>query len=79
MKSNGKICAEQHTGNIPEDLAALPVSQAGFWRHKCAACAYEMGVKAGLKMAGRSQRQDRKIATLVDEIRAQLPALRHAH
>jgi hypothetical protein len=44
-------CEKNHEGNIPAKIANLPESQAGAWRHRCAACAYEVGVADGLKAA----------------------------
>ena len=37
-------CEKDHSGDLPRGpIIALEESQAGFWRHKCAGCAYEMG------------------------------------
>ena len=36
-------CAINHAGEIPQEISELPESQAGFWRHRCAGCAYMLG------------------------------------
>jgi hypothetical protein len=36
-------------------LTDLPVSQAGPLRHRCAACAYEMGKRDGMREARRKK------------------------
>lgn len=38
-----RVCDKPHVGNVPAALGQLPESQANFWRHACAACAYELG------------------------------------
>lgn len=54
-KLNRHVCEKDHTGDISantvERIANLPESQAGPQRHRCAACAYDMGVQDGLKAA----------------------------
>jgi hypothetical protein len=41
-------CSTDHIGSVPaKKLGGLPESQASAWRHKCAACAYELGFKEG--------------------------------
>lgn len=55
-------CKIDHTGQIPDKIAKLPESQAGNWRHRCAACAYLQGVEderrrqAGVKGAQKRLR-----------------------
>ena len=36
-------CEKNHTGLPKAEIKALEDSQAGYWRHKCAGCAYELG------------------------------------
>jgi hypothetical protein len=36
-------CKVDHAGEVPKSLIELEDSQAGFWRHKCAGCAYLQG------------------------------------
>jgi hypothetical protein len=41
--STTKSCGKDHAGEVPRAVADLPDSQAGFWRHRCAGCAYLLG------------------------------------
>lgn len=44
----------KHDKQAPKDvLRALPESQAGEGRHKCAVCAYDAGYKDGLEASKR--------------------------
>lgn len=53
------VCLEDHIGLVPEErIADLPESQAGAWRHRCAACSYQMGLEDGLKTANRIKKED---------------------
>jgi hypothetical protein len=50
ISARRRNCEKSHEGNVPTGrLSHLAESQAGPWRHRCAACAYEMGVADGLK------------------------------
>ena len=40
-------CGKDHSGEIPREIGDLLESQAGFWRHKCAGCAYLLGRRDG--------------------------------
>jgi hypothetical protein len=40
-----KTCGKDHAGEISGEVGQLPDSQAGFWRHRCAGCAYLLGRK----------------------------------
>ena len=45
-------CSEDHTGEVPKHvLDALPYSQRGETRHRCAACAYLAGIAEGRRQA----------------------------
>ena len=44
-------CNTNHDG-IQQLLENLPTDQGGVGRHKCAACAYEAGYKAGYNLDG---------------------------
>ena len=43
------LCQENHRYNPV--LESLPDDQSGSGRHKCAGCAYELGIKDGLNQA----------------------------
>lgn len=69
-------CSVDHQkGNLPAELKKLPESQAGQYRHKCAACAYELGVQHGLRQAGSASKQARKLLAKVQ----QLAKVQHVH
>jgi len=36
-------CEKDHATSVPRQIEKLQESQKGFWRHRCAGCAYEMG------------------------------------
>lgn len=42
-------CSKNHSG-VQTIMNALPTDQGGKGRHKCAACAYELGYNAGIKL-----------------------------
>lgn len=42
-------CKKNHS-EIQQIMSGLPYSQGGDGRHKCAACAYEAGLKAGYNL-----------------------------
>lgn len=44
-------CSKDHSA-IQKIMATLPTDQGGIGRHKCAACAYEEGFKAGYSLNG---------------------------
>ncbi|MCD8555964.1 MAG: hypothetical protein LRY59_04935 [Bacteroides graminisolvens] len=44
-------CNKNHDG-IQQIMENLPTDQGGVGRHKCAACAYEAGYKAGYNLDG---------------------------
>jgi hypothetical protein len=58
-KLNSKTCDKEHTGKVPmRRIADLPESQAGAWRHRCAACAYQMGFEDAIRaVKGRIARE----------------------
>jgi len=65
-------CKIDHSGRVPKKIADLPESQAGHWRHRCAACAYEAGLADGERRGAAKTRE---------RIKADHPRLRlhHAH
>jgi hypothetical protein len=44
------ICEKDHS-SLPIAIMSLPDSQRSAWRHKCAACAFELGYQLGLQRA----------------------------
>lgn len=66
------ICNKNHN-NIQHIMEELPTDQGGIERHKCAACAYELGYDAGYQLEG-SLDIDKVLANL-DE--SQAGAQRH--
>ncbi len=57
FKLNNHVCTTDHEGQVSfQKIAALPESQAGASRHRCAMCAYKMGYEEGLQAAVREQR-----------------------
>ena len=44
-------CEKKHH-NLDSQMNSLPTDQGGIGRHKCAACAYEAGYKAGYALDG---------------------------
>lgn len=41
----------KHGARAPEVISKLPENQAGRARHRCAVCAYDAGLRAGLAEA----------------------------
>jgi len=65
-------CDKDHVGNLPRPaIQALEDSQAGFWRHKCAGCAYEMGRADAGQAETRLRARVRELMHEVDMLRAQ--------
>lgn len=44
-------CKKNHS-NLEQKMSLIPTDQGGVGRHKCAACAYEAGFKAGYALDG---------------------------
>lgn len=66
-------CGKDHTGNIPEKpIKDLEESQAGFWRHKCAGCAYEMGKRDAGEAAERLRTRVRELTDEVAKLKREL-------
>ena len=55
-------CNKDHSA-IQGIMAQLPYDQGGRGRHKCAACAYEIGYKLGLQMS-----EDFNIGNILDSL-----------
>lgn len=66
-KLNRKVCTHDHSGDLDvRQLAALPESQSGPGRHKCAACAFVLGVREGIAAERRRQESAKRGVTTED-------------
>jgi hypothetical protein len=54
-------CSKSHEGDLPPSFKNLPESQGGVWRHKCAACAYDLGRAEGQAAEDRLRERVRKL------------------
>lgn len=61
-------CTKDHIGAVPASLRDLPKSQAGDWRHKCAACAYDLGYQDGIGAADKLRDRVRELEAKVKEL-----------
>ena len=61
-------CSQDHSGEIPASIGKLQDSQAGFWRHKCAGCAYLQGRR-------EAQQAEDRLRARIKELEAKLAAL----
>jgi len=60
-------CSRDHTGEVPLAIGKLQDSQAGFWRHKCAGCAYLMGRHDAQKAEARLRDRVRDLESKLQE------------
>lgn len=60
-------CNRDHSGSLPASFNQLPESQGGVGRHKCAACAYELGRAEG---AAAEERLRERVRTLESATRS---------
>jgi hypothetical protein len=64
-------CKKDHSGSIPrKPIEALEESQAGFWRHRCAGCAYELGRKDAGEAEERLRNRVRELQDELDRLQA---------
>jgi hypothetical protein len=62
-------CQVQHSStHTLKAIVDLPESQAGSWRHKCAACAYELGLSDGRRLAADAKRAEQKGSFVAHQI-----------
>lgn len=54
-------CGKDHAGEIPLAIKDLHDSQAGFWRHRCAGCAYLLGRKHAEESENRLRARIREL------------------
>lgn len=70
-------CSKEHpAGSLPATFNSLPQSQAKAGRHKCAACAYELG---RAESGAAEERLRNRVQTLVEEndrLKAELKKVR---
>jgi len=59
-------CSVDHSGDLPASFNHLPESQGGAGRHKCAACAYELGRSEAAAAEERLREQVRKLRAQLD-------------
>jgi hypothetical protein len=64
-------CAKDHAGDLPKAaFDKLGDSQAGFWRHKCAGFAFELGRQASAEAETRLRDRVRELQAEVTKLRA---------
>lgn len=61
-------CSQDHSGEVPASIAKLEDSQAGFWRHKCAGCAYLLG-------RTEARQAEERLRARIREVEAKLAVL----
>ena len=55
---SARKCTKAHTSQgTREAVSHLAESQQSYWRHKCAACAYEAGITEGKRQAESANKQ----------------------
>lgn len=65
-------CKGHTPGSIPLEVGKLPESQADFWRHKCAACAYLLGTRHAAQTEENLRNRVRTLDARVAELEALL-------
>ena len=63
-------CNIDHQGDVPRSIGDLQDSQAGFWRHKCAGCAYMQGRREATQAEENLRAQVRKLNARIAELEA---------
>lgn len=63
-------CKIDHAGEVPQAIAVMQESQAGFWRHRCAGCAYLLGRQHSQAAEERLREQVRRLKERVAELEA---------
>jgi hypothetical protein len=64
-------CTRDHDGDLPRAVGALDDSHDGFWNHKCAGCAYEMGRADAALSEDRLRAQVRELEAKLVELERQ--------
>ena len=70
-------CKIDHSGEIPKKLQHLPESQAYPLRHKCAACAYAVGLEEGVRQGIEMERNRQKALRNRSSARSRVEAYSH--
>jgi hypothetical protein len=63
-------CDRDHTDVSSAAMESVPESQGKRWRHRCAACAYELGLAHGARTEGRLRERVRELSAKVDALEA---------
>ncbi len=63
-------CSKSHDGELPSSFKDLPESQGGVGRHKCAACAFDLGRAEGQAAEERLRERVRKLDAEVKALKA---------
>jgi uncharacterized protein with PIN domain len=63
------ICVEDHINHLPAEFNKLPESQAARWRHRCAACAYDLGRRHSEEVEERLRGRVRELSARVAELK----------
>ena len=63
-------CDKDHVLDLPKaTFDAVPASQAGVWRHKCAGCAYDLGRKTTGDVEARLRQRVRDLEAEVARLK----------
>lgn len=66
-------CSADHSDKLPRKaIEGLQDSQAGFWRHKCAGCAYELGRRDAAVAEERLRERVRILSEEVERLESAL-------
>ena len=68
----GRACNIDHRAEIPREIETLLPSQAGYWRHRCAGCAYVLGRSHAAETEKRLRDRVRALMDEVDQLKAAL-------
>jgi hypothetical protein len=63
-------CKVEHSGEVPRAIEKLQDSQAGFWRHRCAGCAYLLGRKHAEEAEERLRVRIRQLQEAIEKLKA---------
>ena len=68
----GAVSCQKEHADLPKSFDALSESQGGKGRHKCAACAYELGRTEATEAEERLRKRVRELDARVKELEAKL-------